>query len=167
MRHLSIILCFWLTTVVALCADAPVRIAILAGDGDRAPKAGLVDLLVVQLSQQEGVVLLERQDVDRLLREHGMSAKAGTLTPKQAMAMGRVLAADCMLFVEAKREGRRASLHRFRYVEARTGIVLSDLLMDVERADDAKDTLLHTLNEASAKLAQAQAACFWLLDKND
>jgi hypothetical protein len=41
MRRLFIVLFVWLTTVVAFCADAPVRIAILAGAGERAPKAGV------------------------------------------------------------------------------------------------------------------------------
>jgi len=44
MRNLFIVLFVWLTTVVAFCADPPamVKIAIISGEGDRAPKAGMV-----------------------------------------------------------------------------------------------------------------------------
>jgi hypothetical protein len=74
MRHLVIVLCLWLTTVVAFCADAPVRIAVLAGEGDRAPKAGLADLLEVEFSKREQVVLLERTEIRKVLAEQGLSA---------------------------------------------------------------------------------------------
>jgi hypothetical protein len=74
MRHLFIVFSFWLTTVVAFCADAPVRIAILAGEGDRAPKAGLADLLEVEFSKREQVVLLESTEIRKVLAEQGLSA---------------------------------------------------------------------------------------------
>ncbi len=137
----------------AFSAAQPVHVAVIPGEGGRAPREGLVDLLGVELSKQEQVALLERKEVDRLLHEHEMSA-AGVPTPEQSIEMGRLLGADVMLFVAARREQGKCSLHRFRYVEAATGVVLSDLLLDVEQPDASQNAVVNNLQEAFARLAQ-------------
>jgi hypothetical protein len=91
MRNLFIVSCFWLTTVVAFCADVPVRIAILAGEGDRAPKAGVVELLEVDVSGRDAVVLLERAAIDKVLAEQELAALSLS-DPATAVRLGKLLA---------------------------------------------------------------------------
>ena len=102
----------------------PVKIAIVAGDGDRAPKAGVVDLLTAELSKHGDVVLLEREEVKRILAEQQLSA-AGLVEPETAVKAGRVLAVDVFAVVEQLREKSEPTLCRMQAIEARTGILLA------------------------------------------
>lgn len=117
-------------------ADQPVRVAIVAGDGERAPKAGVVELLAVGMSKQPGVVLLEREEVQRILAEQKLSA-SGLVGIDSAVRLGKVLSADLFVFVEKIPAAKPPEL-RIRIVEGRTGIVFEAM---IEKEDGSADCL--------------------------
>lgn len=53
----------------------PVRLAIIPGEGERAPEEELVATMEVALSEMEGVTLLERAQMRRVLTEQKISAR--------------------------------------------------------------------------------------------
>jgi hypothetical protein len=128
MRNLFIVSFVWLTSVVAFCAPTPVKIAILAGEGQRAPKAGLVDLLTVEMSKREQVVLLERTEIRKVLTEQGLSALS-TGDTGTVIQLGELLETDLFVFIE-KVAGVNIRAIRVRIIEARTGVMLTDELQD-------------------------------------
>lgn len=70
-RLLILFFCFF----VSVLAAKPVKVALT---GDR----NLVDLLTAELSSDKGIALLERSEIEKLLREHKLNAS--TLTPETA-----------------------------------------------------------------------------------
>ena len=95
--HVVVLLAL-LVSLRAMCADA-VRLAILAGEGERAPKTGMVDLLMVELSQRPEVVVLEREAIGKILAEQKLSL-SGLADRTQAVRTGLLLSADLLLAVE-------------------------------------------------------------------
>ena len=156
MRNLFIVLFVWLTTVVAFCADAPVRIAILAGVGERAPDDKAIALLEVQLSQQEGVVLLERQDVDRVLREHEIGLSGAGLTDRAtSVRVGKLLHVDCFLAVERVRysDGGWHVLHRLQLIEGRTGLIVGSAYLPALRGETGARAAMQAVEPLLAAIA--------------
>ena len=101
---------------------ADVRLAVIAGDGERAPEAALVAELEVALSKQEGVILVERELIRQVLAEHELTL--GALSdPVAAAEAGRLLSAELFLFVEKVAQVEPAAC-RLRVVETGTGILL-------------------------------------------
>jgi hypothetical protein len=74
-----------------------VRLAVLSDSTDEAVK-GLADRLAAEYSKLPEVVLVERQDVQRLLDERGLSAQAGAATLLNA---GQFLGADVLASLRA------------------------------------------------------------------
>ncbi len=157
-RHMTYGLLLFMLVSGLLHAAPPttVKIAILADAGDRTPKAGVVELLEVGLAAKAEWTVLDREHIARVLAEHELMA-AGMLVPKQSIKMGLLLDADCMLFVEGlKSKAGKASLHRFRCIEALTGIVLCDVFLEIKEAGLVKDAIIDALREVPSQLAAPQ-----------
>lgn len=125
----------WVLLVfVGLCgplraeARAAVKVAVLPGDGQRAPKAGVVELLTVELSKQPQIEILDREQIDRILREQKLSA-TGLMERSTAIRGGKLLRVDGFLFVERFNITRDAG-YRLQLVEARTGLVVGSQFLD-------------------------------------
>ncbi len=137
MRYASLIL----LTLSLLCLPCEaqqaslVKVAIVPGEGGRAPDDKSIALLEVQLSQQEGVALLERAQIRRLLKEQGL-AVPGEGDEAGFVKMGKLLGVDLFLFVE-KVEKTKPVLVGARMVEAATGVVLGSTLHE-ERSVEAE-----------------------------
>lgn len=94
-----------ITTAALLCAIATpawaqnTSLAVVATDRTLDP---LADLLTVELSKQAGVTLLERGEVNRILREQQLTAFGGS----NYVTLGQLLRADGVIAL------RRARVHQ-------------------------------------------------------
>ena len=106
-----------LPLAVALADDAPpLRLAILAVDAT--PEAQVVaDLLMVKLSQGKQAVIVERSELDRVLREQELSA-GGLTDPRNRVLLGRILKATGFVLVEREPRNKRLIA---RLVEVKQG----------------------------------------------
>ena len=128
--------------VVAACgargpaAGGEVRAAVLPGEGDRAPSEAVVAKLEVALSAEEGVELLERSEVGRILAERRLSL-TGLTDPATVLKLGRILSAQVFVLVEKLPKTKPPAV-RVQVIETRTGMVLA--AMDGVEARLARDT---------------------------
>ena len=82
------------------------RIAILPGQGERAPSELIIAMLEEALSQETGVVLVERAEVRKILREQELSLLFAAENLRERIAVGHLLKADLLVFLEEHREGK-------------------------------------------------------------
>lgn len=81
-------------------SNAPVRLAVIAETGE----ASIVgDLLTAELSKNPRVILLERNEIDRVYREQGLSA-----VNRDYVKLGQVLGADGLLLIRATKTSSAA-----------------------------------------------------------
>jgi len=104
--------------------EMPLRVAVIdTGDKPSAPPA-LLDLLVVELSQKEELVVLERQEIETALREQGRNLVfANDGAQDHFVAAGRILGADALVLISAEppnQEGLQPI--EARIVETRRGV---------------------------------------------
>ena len=99
-----------------------VRLAIgWLGLADEAQNLQAADLLTADLSAAQGLALVERQSLDRVLRELDMSY-SGLVRAQQAVRAGKLLKADWFLLGTARvMNGTNSAV--VRLVDARTGIM--------------------------------------------
>ena len=90
----------------AVAAGAPARIAIIAA-GREYDMA--IDLLTVELSQRKDIILLERNEIEKVIREQKLTA--GGLTDRDALKLGQILGADGILALETAKAGTNAILN--------------------------------------------------------
>ena len=107
---------------------APVRIAILTGEGDRAVAEPAIAQLEVALSADKDITLLERAQVRKILAEQKLSA-AGLSDPATAVKLGKLLSVEMFLFVERMPQSNPA-ICRLQMTETLTGIVLTGGLLE-------------------------------------
>lgn len=100
-----------------------VRLAIIGGEDKYAPSSAILAHLEVMLSQQEGLALVERAEIDEILKEHQLAA-SGLTDPSAAVKLGTLVGAEVLLFVAAIPRARPAACH-FQAVEVKTGISLA------------------------------------------
>lgn len=100
-----------------------VRIALIPGEGERAPKAGLVDLLTAELTKHKDLSVLEREQISKVLAEQELAAG----NPSSAIRVGALLGADVFVFVETLPGSLEPAL-RLHIVETRSGIMLTSIL---------------------------------------
>jgi len=99
-----------------------VRVAIVGGEGERAPSEAVLAALEVGPSREDTLVPVERRRVAEVLTELKLGAR-GLAEPGTVVKMGRLLSADVMAFVERLPGGGPKAV-RVRAVETRTGIAL-------------------------------------------
>src|SRR4051812_2747968 len=80
-----------LVTRAGAQSNAPVRLALIAETGDAVSAS---DLLTVELSKNPQINLLERNEIDKVYREQGLSA-----ANRDYLKLGQVLGADGLLLV--------------------------------------------------------------------
>lgn len=100
------------------------RVAVIdTGDKPAAPP-GLLDLLVVQLSQHEGLAVLERQEIATVLREQESNlAIVGKTSQTDLVRAGRILRADALVLISAEAPNRQGlQAIEARIVETRRGV---------------------------------------------
>jgi hypothetical protein len=125
------------------------RVALIAGEGERKPADVFVAELEVKLSQQPEVALVERERIRGVLAEQKLTL-AGLTEAATAAKVGQLLAADAFLFVETWRRNASAPCLA-RVVESRSGVTLDSLA--TTETDLAKDIgpLLAVLRRAQAR----------------
>jgi len=136
--------CLLLPSVPLLAV--PVRIAVISGEGERAPKAGVAELLTVELSRQDGVVVLERDEVWRVLSEHKLQA-ANLTCGAGAIQAGAILKADALVFVD-RIGGSNSPRHRLQFLETPTGVILDSIFFEAENIEKSTAALLPTFGHA-------------------
>ena len=102
---------------VAVLAAQPARVAVIADDP---ALAMAVDFLTVDLSKQPDVRLLERAEIDRVVKELALSAA----TAKNYLKLGQVLGADGLLTLELAKEGSNTWLN-LRLIAVKPGVALA------------------------------------------
>lgn len=117
------------------------RLALIVGQGKRKPTHLAVAELKVTLSQEGGLALVERTEIEEILREQKLAA-SGLSRSASAARLGELLSADLLLFVEKVPE-TTTPLIRLQVVESRTGAFLGTHLADGR----------HTKKEMGAALA--------------
>jgi len=110
----------------------------------------------VSLSKEEGIQLLERAAIQKVLAEHRLNL-AGLMDPSHAIEVGRLLKADILLIVERTAPKRAASRKpapagatcRIRAVEVRSGVALrSMVVLQKQLAADPDSVTLLALSAA-------------------
>jgi len=119
-------------------SNTAVKVALIADKAFDLDKSPLVSLLEVKLSQKQGIQLLERAEIDKLLQEQQLSV-AGLLQRHSAVKVGRLLRVDAFLLLstEADKDQKQngSKLLRVRLVETAHGLRLLD---SFEEPDGAK-----------------------------
>jgi hypothetical protein len=103
-----------------LCAQnsqAPVRLAIVNESTDTAAAA---DLLTAEFSRNEKVQLLERTEIEKVVREQQLS-----LNNLDNLKLGHLLGADGLLALQSVPEGTNVFL-RLQLVAVKPGVILTD-----------------------------------------
>ncbi len=103
-----------------LCAQntpAPMRLAIVSESTDTMAAA---DLLTAELSKNDRVQLLERSEIEKVIREQQLS-----LINLDCLKLGRLLGADGLLALQSVTEGTNVFLNA-QLVAVRPGVILTD-----------------------------------------
>ena len=103
-----------------LCAQnspAPVRLAIVSESTDTVAAA---DLLTAELSKNDGVQLLERTEIEKVIREQQLS-----LNNLDCLKLGHLLGADGLLALQSVAEGTNLFLS-VQLVAVKPGVILTD-----------------------------------------
>jgi TolB-like protein len=115
-RVLAIFILLLLALRVSAQTGTPVRLALIA-ESDAA--ASVADVLTAELSSQKNLQLLERNEIEKVYREQGLSARN-----KDYLKLGQILGADGLLLMDTAQEGTNQFLN-VRLVAVRPGVVLS------------------------------------------
>lgn len=101
-----------------LCAQTnePARLALIAESPDA---SAALDVLTAQLSDNPKLQLLERNEIEKVYREQGLSAGN-----KDYLKLGQILGADGLLLMETAQEGTNQFLN-VRLIAVKPGVVLA------------------------------------------
>lgn len=119
----------WSALSAATAEITPAKLAVVDVSTTVRLPAGFLDLLMADLSQHPGIALLERAEIDRLLREHTLGLTKGT----DAISAGHLWAVDAFVLLEMGKPDGKSSPLRVRLVETRYGIQLWDFLLLLEK----------------------------------
>jgi hypothetical protein len=98
-------------------SNEPVRLALIS-ESDEASTAS--DVLTAQLSSNSKIHLLERNEIEKVYREQGLSA-----ANKDYLKLGRILGADGLLLFDVVRTKQSTNLTT-RLIAVKPGVVLTD-----------------------------------------
>jgi len=109
---------------------APAKLAIVdVGTKEKVP-AGFLEWLLADLSRHPDVALLERTEIDKLLREQNLGlAISAQVNSANAVQAGRLWTVDAFVLLEAEKPTGKQTPLRVRLVETRYGIKLWDFLL--------------------------------------
>jgi len=126
-------------SAATLATAAPIRLAILTGEGDRAVDDATLAQVEVALTDVKEVTLLERTQIRNILAEQKLSA-AGLTDPATAVKLGTLLSVEMFLFAERVKLPQPANappgvqspagpqappICRVQVIETKTGIALA------------------------------------------
>lgn len=114
------LLCGWCG--LAASSPAATTLAILAGDGADAQTEAVVARLEVACSKVTDLALVERALIRKVLDEQALAA--GGLTASNGVVLGRLLAAELLLFAERAPTTTNAPAWRVQAVESATSVTL-------------------------------------------
>lgn len=128
MKHiLQIAFVLMLPCHTSLCMAASPRVALMSSGDQKA--SAIVDLMEAELFQRDDVVLLDRSNVETMLREHEV-ALSGDMAATAALRVGGLLACD--IFAEVHVVARTETMPETVFVtafDAVTGVRLCDLVL--------------------------------------
>ena len=110
--------------------------------------AVLVELESI-LSKDRSFILVERQQLERILAERNMTLSGLTQRSNQ-LQLGRWLTADVLLFID-KQNATPDPVYELTITEARTGIVLGSRIIPLDAALGAMEETMQWIATASAK----------------
>ncbi len=132
---------------IASEADARFRLAIVnTGTADKLPPSFL-DLLLVSFKKYPDVALVERTEVDKILKEQSLSLSF----EKDALQAGRIQFADAFLMLESSKSDSSA-LIRVRLVDTRYGLKLWDAVIPLPAGSQAMEQAQKLAESAAGKL---------------
>jgi hypothetical protein len=132
----------------------PVRVALVAAWAGET-NANVAALATAGLSREPGVTLIERDQVERVLREHQL-ARSGLLGARQALAVGKLLGVDVFAVLE-NFPGEPGALGVVVF-DAATGVKLSDSTVDGDTVTANADRLKAAVLAACAKRQRGPSA---------
>ncbi len=153
----NIYLSLFLFFIFAACVQAqqaPVKIAIVADKAAGLVKSPLVSLLEVQLSQKQGIELLERAAIDKILQEQQLSA-AGLLERNNTIKIGKLLRADAFVILSLENQTKESGdLIRVRVAETAHGLRLSDRFeeLDKKKTKESAERIIKEIIAVAGKL---------------
>lgn len=143
------------------------RVAVVTAERDAQAQA-VVDLAVAELSGLGGIVLLAREEIDLILREHELSI-AYTADEDFALRAGALLAVEVFAIVEFD-SGRKEALGLVVY-DARTAVRLWDATLPPgtpsETARQVAQGVRRALAKRAAEDAGAQTICVLTIRNED
>lgn len=172
------------TLLVVLTVIAPVMTYDASG-ADQQPKAGrwavvpvreddraVGDLISAELSKVDGLELVERADIDKIIKEKELSA-AGLVRPESRMQIGKLLSAEALVLVASRApapangqrpqdEGHAPSVTRIRVVETRSGIRVLDVVISSSPTTEELAGAMAQLVRARETLRRPAAARHYL-----
>ncbi len=114
----------------------------------RPADASAADLMMVSLSQLEGVQLVERAAITKVLNELQLNA-SGLVDPANAAKLSELNQADAILIVETSQPGQAL---RVRLIETRTGVRLADEMASPADREQQCAAIAQRLHGAHATL---------------
>jgi hypothetical protein len=160
-----------LTLPVFAGADKKTNIALIADKASGLDKSALVSLLEVELSQKEGIQLLERAAIDKILEEQQMSA-SGLLDRNTTIKIGKLLRANAFIIISKENQITNTpptntqiqdtnDLIRVRVSETAHGLRLADFFEQsdktnpqqaIERIIKKIETVINKISQPDEKL---------------
>jgi TolB-like protein len=115
-RFFSIFMLLHSAVLSSAQTNEPARLALLAESSGAADAS---DVLTAQLSSEAKVRLLERNEIEKVYREQGLSAEN-----KDYLKLGHILGADGLLLLDVVRTKHETNLNA-RLIAVKSGVVLS------------------------------------------
>jgi tetratricopeptide (TPR) repeat protein len=141
-----IVLCL---STSALSADRQqIRLAIVDVGTKVRVSGPCLDLLLVAFNKHKNVALLERSEIDRLLKEQALSL---AMSNTDIIKAGRIWTSDAFLLLESA-ESKENSVLRLRLVDTRYGFKLWDVSMPFPAEAKEQQVLAATVAESAARI---------------
>jgi hypothetical protein len=141
----SLIFVFLLPAYSA-AADSVFRLAVVdVGTTEKIPKEFL-DLLLVSFKRHPEIAILERTDVDRILKEQSLNL---SFSDSNVLQPGRIKATDAFLLLESNKLEKTEYL-RIRLVDTRYGLKCWDTLIPFPSEKNRNDKPAEKLAEATS-----------------
>ena len=132
--------------------DAPaVRIALVSGDKAEAVR-NVLTLAEAKLSQEPGVHLLERQEIDKVLAEQKLSL-GGIVAADQVVTVGKLLSVDLFAVLEAGTTAKEVG--GLVIFDARTGVRLWDAALPAGELEKGVNATVDAVQAALRKRGAA------------
>jgi ankyrin repeat protein len=105
------------------------KIAIIGDDNSE----DMTSLLTVEWSARDNIQVLERDEIDSLLREHRLT-RSGVLSGQSLNEFSNILGADFLLLINKVEFGNKDAVCEFRLINARRGILLDSKLYQLKES---------------------------------